>query len=214
MKAHLRVVAHLVVWGVLCLQGARCSQAQSPDLDALLSADHNDRAMAFIRIKESREATIERLLSVVRSGDGDVRYGGSLHLAIVVLGELRASRAVGVLAEKLLFVPDEFVLTERISSQRYFVAAVALVEIGVPAVDEMVAVLRNDRDEQKRKLAAWVLLEVLGEREAVARLEERMRPGAFGQERFEEAIAYIVDYEPVFEHPHAIVRPKPGGGVP
>ena len=106
-------------------------------ISGLLSADPLTRQAAFDRVVAERARTVQELISVLGRKGIDKSYQGPLHRAIVLLGKLRAREAVAPLSKFLLYVPVGFETEEEIPIEAYHVAAVALAEIGFPAIDAM-----------------------------------------------------------------------------
>ncbi len=195
----LAVVALWTVFGV----DTAGAQAPAAVVERLTHEANPERAAAFSDLRAARRDTVAALIELLdHAGELDSIDGGPRQLAIALLGDYRASEAVDALTEHLLYVPDELVRTERLPRERYHSAAAALVDIGLPSVDAMLTLIRNDREPRRRQLAAWVLREVLGEIEAVRRLRERAPARTDRRfEQFETAIEFIETYQPVFEPP-------------
>lgn len=119
-------------------------------ISGLLSADPLTRQAAFDRVVAERARTVQELISVLGRKGIDKSYQGPLHRAIVLLGKLRAREAVAPLSKFLLYVPVGFETEEEIPIEAYHVAAVALAEIGFPAIDAMLAKIRNAPEEREK----------------------------------------------------------------
>ncbi|HUX01607.1 MAG: hypothetical protein WBD63_12315 [Phycisphaerae bacterium] len=97
------------------------------------------------------------------------------HLAILLLGDLRALEAVPVLMENIWYKNVE---SRELPSMIYryggeaYPAAKSLSKIGMPAVQPLLARLSVLREtEPERRICTWTLKEILGERLAKVRLE-------------------------------------------
>lgn len=178
---------------------------QYPPARGLFSEDSAERAAAYARYERQHQAWVDELLAVLDAPDVDRTHGGTLHLAIRLLGELRARDAVEPLRELLTFVPSLegglWVQTEDLPTEAYYVAAVALTRIGKPATEPMLLVIRNSSDPLERDLAAWVLKEIEGDALALYLLARRASAGTQGKERFEQAREYIENWTHVSRHP-------------
>lgn len=193
----------LVALGTIYGVGTAGAQAPAAVVERLTHEANPERAAAFSDLRAARRDTVAALIELLGQADElDPIDGGPLQLAIALLGDYRAAEAVDALTELLLYLPAEMVRTERLPRERYHPAAAALVDIGLPSVDAMLTLIRNDREPRRRQLAAWVLREVLGDVEAVRRLRQRA-PATTDRrfEQFETAIEFIESYQPIFEPP-------------
>jgi hypothetical protein len=183
------------VFIALSVMSPRCGLAH-PTADGIGSADHAVRASTYFSLQKHRKETAETLCKVLAASSDDAA-DGSRTLAISFLGELRAAEGVDCLVDHLDFVPQGGPRSggSAVGSRMTDLpAAVALVKIGIPAVEAMVSVVRNDADAQHRDVAAWALREILGPREALGRLQDRYPAGDSRlAPRFDAAISKIED---------------------
>jgi len=97
------------------------------------------------------------------------------HLAILLLGDLRASEAVSVLMKNLCYRNPESTNMPRLELKYggfAYPAARSLSKIGMPAVQPLLARLSVLREtETEHRICTWTLKEILGERLAKVRLE-------------------------------------------
>jgi len=192
-----------VVVGTLLFGGVGYGEKMKTSIaSALLSTEPLTRQAAFDQVVGERKTTVQELISILGRSNVDRLYQGPLHRAIVLLGELRAKEAVAPLSGLLSYVPQDFETEEQIPTEAYYVATVALVEIGFPAIEAMLAKIRNADDKLERELAAWVIMEIEGKEQALNRIEALTRRAAARTTgRFQGAARYIETYEPTFEPP-------------
>jgi len=137
------------------------------------------RQAAFDEIRDERKRVVRGLITILESKESAGPLS-PVRLAIELLGELRAAEAVKPLCEWLTYAPG-----------------------GDPKLTTTMAVtIRNCADEEKRKVAAWVLMKIEGKDQAVARLQKSLERRAGGQpqeKRWKEAIEYIRTYKPSFK---------------
>jgi len=190
-----------------CAVAAGSDSANSrPDVEGLLNKKPLERQGAFNRVLRERKATIQELISLIERRDIDKEFYGPLHRAIVLLGKLRAKEAVKPLSGFLTYVPEGFMLDEDIPSEAYYVAAVALWQIGQPSISAMLMVIRHSDDPVERNIAAWVIMQIEGQDQATHRMEVLVVSDKLYKERFEAAKQFIETYKPTFEHPHRLGR--------
>ena len=170
----------------------------------LLSKKPLERQAAYNRIIRGREVTIQELVFLIERQDVDKDFYGPLHRAVVLLGKLRAAEAVQALTKLLMYVPGGFRVEEAIPSEAYYVAAVALWQIGQPSIPAMLMIIRHSDDPAERNVAAWVIMQIEGQDQAAHRMEMLVAGGKLYKERFEAAKQFIETYKPTFEHPHRL----------
>ena len=153
---------------------------------AFQSQSREEREAIAETIRQDRAKIIQDLISVAAakvkapSSDGqgfpeDSVWHEPKHLAIQILGDLRATESVSVLMNNLGYYNPESTHMPRLEL-RYsgfaFPAAKSLSLIGMPAVQPLLArlsILQETATE--RRICLWTLKEILGERLAKVRLE-------------------------------------------
>jgi len=87
----------------------------------------------------------------------------SKHLSIILLGEWRCVKAVSTLIDNLEYMNPENIFADSLPRAAAYPAAVALAEIGVPALAPTIEKLGSyDKDCLGRELCCWVIGEALG----------------------------------------------------
>ena len=168
----------------------------------LQSDDPLERQSAAQNLINSRRSTIGELIAILGREDVDKSFQGTLHLSIEVLGLYRAGEAVSALSERIEFVPEGFETEEMIPTEYYYVAAKALADIGMPAIEEMVKVVAKSTP-LKANLATWVIMETLGKDEAIQFLSKLRRERPTYDERFSKSIAQIENHKISFTRPNS-----------
>lgn len=194
----------LVVGSAIALHSAGGIQgAYSSVRSALLGEDPGEAMAAMARISRERSEAISALITITGKHDVDNSWNGVRHRAILLLGEMRAMEAVGPLSNNLAFVPTGTIVTyEALPREAYYPAALALSQIGTPAVKRMLGLISTSRDEQTRNLAAWVVLEAEGKEVAEFRLQKELEKSFRNSKpRVEAALKFIQNYKPVFGPP-------------
>lgn len=137
------------------------------------SEDYFTSYNAYHRMSQQRTLLISSLVDLVNSDSASRAYGGPVHRAILLLGEMRSPEAVYALTKLLTFLPDtrSAMPTPREEYEYYFPAAEALAAIGQPAVSQMVNAISTSDDAKVRRLAVWVLIKIGGKDQAVFQLE-------------------------------------------
>ncbi len=200
MGRALVLVAGLLSLLIVCC--ARTGVAASSVAAGLHKQKTWERQAAAKQILEQREQTIQQLIAILHEKGINRDFGGPLHLAIDLLGKLRAPQAVPHLCKLLTYLPEgEAMRHETIPSEAYYVAAVALWRIGGPAVNAMEVTIRKSKDDTERKLAAWVIMQIEGKEQALARMDRWAGSRRIGADHFRQAKTFIETYKPVFEHP-------------
>lgn len=174
--------------------------AYAPGLAGLVSQDMTEREKAYSAMAKERADTIKALMDLAgqqvtpkQLGSGkdiltENPYHDRKHLAILLLGELRAAEAVPVLMRNIDYV------NPRAADGGYalgipggYPAVEALIRIGMPSVDAVVKQLRTYKEAcEGRRLCCVVLRDILGYNLALARLQM-----ALDQERDEGAKACL-----------------------
>jgi hypothetical protein len=110
-----------------------------------------------------------RLINIAGAADDD-RYGRKAS-AIRLLGHLREARAVDVLVRQIMYCPRVTVAGEMRPREAYYLSAVSLTKIGLPAVPSVMRRMRDPSVEKNElQLCAWVLREILGKDAALSML--------------------------------------------
>jgi HEAT repeat protein len=162
-------------------------------LQRLMSPDRQTRQSAHYDILAERKRTIEHLIGILESRPDDRSFGSSFHFAVVLLGELRATEALMQLNNLLLYVPDEFEAHRSIPPELRHVAAVALRDIGEPAVGGMLGRISATHDENEGRMAAWVILQIEGKEQALRRISMEADRTPWVREKFETAAKFVAD---------------------
>lgn len=152
-----------LVLAAISVSGAVVGPSVISDLQ---SEKLQDRENARKQILENRKVLIEKLIELAsedRPGDAPGASRETKHVAIVLLGDLRATEAVGVLFDNLSYLnfwePWQFKYADIGDG---YPAAQSLVKIGMPAVPGCIERLKSSEDETIRKNCYWVIREVLG----------------------------------------------------
>ena len=137
-------------------------ELRQADLAADLSSeDPLRRQEAQKELRAERSGLVAALLETIERDDAPLDFFSPTTLSIELLGSLRAAEAVPYLARRMTFKPNQ-ILDEWRPREYEFPAAVALSEIGFPAVPAMIANVRTSEDPMTRDLSAWVIERVVG----------------------------------------------------
>lgn len=168
----------------------------------LVSKRPLERQAAYDVILRQRDGVIRQLLAILDNGKVDKSYQGGYHRAITLLGKLRAKEAVKPLAGIMEYIPDAFESEEVLPSEAYYVAAVALIDIGQPAIPLMLETIKTSKSSKQRDIAAWVIMEIEGKAQALNRIqtaiENKPKEASQGMHTAKE---YIANYKATFGHP-------------
>ncbi|MDP2897371.1 MAG: hypothetical protein Q8Q12_12585 [bacterium] len=127
---------------------------------------------------------MKALLEVVRSASDEDstaenqwrRWQSPKYMAIVLLGELRAEEAVGLLARNITWrVQPRYGGTKTRSIPGQFPAADSLARIGGPAVEEVLRILHTSGNPLERHICVWTLIQIEGGARAEGREVARFR---------------------------------------
>jgi hypothetical protein len=121
------------------------------------AAEETNKAVDQI-VKAYREIVAD-VLGQLR--DGNLANEGKVH-AIYVLGQLRATAAVTVLIEDIDLKASKFDPKVGLGRWGSYPAQEALSKIGNPAVNMILDRLPGEKDELRRKLMCFVLIDVEG----------------------------------------------------
>lgn len=181
-----------------------------PIKQGLFSTDTNEQRMAIGTIRRQHTENVGLLIKLVGQKDVDDSWEGVRHLAIRLLGDMRATEAIRALAERLTYLPTgPIFVTEILPREFYYPCAVALVNIGAPSVGAMTNTIHWNKDTTTRDLAAWVLMQIEGKEQAAQHMQDladksydnRTRP------RLQEAHDFIANYKPILSPPG--IEPQP-----
>lgn len=195
----------LVLGSVVCL----AATVGLPIKQGLFSADTNEQRMAIGTIRRQHAENVGLLIQLVGQKDVDDSWEGVRHLSIRLLGDMLATEAIPVLAERLTYLPTGPIVTEVLPREFYYPCAVALVNIGPPSVGAMIYTIHWNKDTTMRDLAAWVLMQIEGKEQAAQHMQDladksydnRTKP------RLQEAHDFIANYKPILSPPG--VEPRP-----
>ncbi len=168
-------------------------------LEALTSPGRDVRLDARFRIREERRSTVKGLMEIAGAQDvggdeeaQDQRYLNSKHLAIVLLGELRAQEAVPLLWKNLTYrVKVRYGGTEAHSIGRKYPAAGSLAKIGKPASEYVASRLLVTEDPLRQEISVWVLRQVEGEELARHIVETWLKSRPDAQANLKGALRYL-----------------------
>ncbi len=171
--------------------------------EAILSSDPQVRRKIASEIREARREEIAELMEMLPTPELDESASGPRAVCARLLGQLRAAEAVEVLAAGIAFIPSGMTTDEDIPAERYNVCAVALTEIGHPAIDSMVDEIVTAASEEVRALAAWVLMEIESPEQAVHRLSRIAGDVSDDgtRQNLWEAVRFIEKYDPALADP-------------
>ncbi len=151
---------------------------------SLQSANIGQRVKARSRILNERRSLIRSLVVIAGSDDRESYEGTTRiqnwntpkHLAILLLGELRAEKGIRILTQNLTYRVTPLVggvETGALASQ--FPAARSLAQIGNPAVPAILRILRTTKTPLERQICAWILVEIDGRHVAKFRVANAIK---------------------------------------
>jgi hypothetical protein len=173
-------------------------------LAAELGSDNEKaRESAAEGIVKVRGELVDRLMELAKqpgkvlvSPNGERRaylWHEPKHLAILLLGDLRASEAAPLLLENIEYRnPREF-FGSMMTNTEWYPAVEALSKIGMPSVDPTVIKLSHvDPKSKAAELCCWTLTEILGPRLARMRVQIAIEetPDASAREKLKAALPY------------------------
>jgi hypothetical protein len=161
------------------------------NIEKLSSKNPQERVLTKNQLIQDRQQLIKSLMAMVQKRTQYELYDQTT-LAIELLGNMRAKEAVDILAENITLQPP-LVNFEVPRKEETFVAAVALVQIGNPAIPAMVRNITTSSDQVKREISTWVIQEILGTDLARASLTQTLAntEDQTSQERIKAALLYI-----------------------
>jgi hypothetical protein len=164
-------------------------------MSALTASHVAQREEAAVAIRNERGQRIRDLIEFTRKAPDRTEWHDGKHLAILLLGDLRAVEAVPLLVENILYRnPRTLYMMGPLNESGMFPGVEALVKIGMPAIDPVVAKLGPvGEEDQLRRNGCWIVREVLGNRLAQARMqiaiEEAKDPTT--RKNLEASLAYL-----------------------
>lgn len=183
---HALLIACLFLFA-LYPKDAVCEEGLQPEtmlIESLQSPRTGDRVNAYSRLRRYRIGRVKALLEVVRSASDEDstgenrwrRWQSPKYMAIVLLGELRAQEAAGLLARNITWrVHPRYGGTQTRSVSGQFPAADSLAKIGGPAVEEVLRILHTTANPLERHLCVWTLTQIEGGARADGREVARFR---------------------------------------
>ena len=177
LKAGLLPVIAAVAGACLAVEGVRIkhmAELQSPELKVREKAAEDIRQERAELIKELIKLAGQKVEPLPSSDPRFVEYPwhDSKHLAMLVLGDIRASEAIPVLLENLDYKNPRSIMTEYLGKESWYPAVEALSKIGMPAIGPVIGKLGEyEKDGLGRELCCWIIKDVLGERLGRVRLE-------------------------------------------
>lgn len=190
----------LILTSAICIGAAAANRQIS---EALLGNDPQAQRIALGTIRQQHSDNVKSLVRFVGQGGVDDTWEGPRHLAIRLLGDIRATEAIPVLSKRLTFMPTGVVETEMLPREYYYPCAVALVNIGAPCVGAMIDTISWNEDKTTRDLAAWVVMKVEGKEEAANHLQD-LAAKSYDKKhkpRLQAAQDFVANYVPDFTSP-------------
>jgi len=169
------------------MQPVEANNSKSKNLDqhagvsGLTAENLKDREKAAEAIRNERAQLIKQLIKlaaekVERLHPDDPKssypWCDSKHLAVLLLGDLRAVEAVPVLLENLEYKNPRSIVTEYLDKGGWYPAVEALSKIGIPAIGPTIEKLGRYPPKSKgNELCCWMLKKILGVKLARLRLQ-------------------------------------------
>ena len=150
---------------------------QDPVL-GLKSPDIGRRQTAADKTTSDRRRLVSELLTLAQQTSAASEKQGTKELAIGLLGEYRAEEAAAVLVREIEFAPPSISLDE--SPLNRYPAARALIRIGEPSVQEIMAYVHPEVGEKAMKLYAQVIRQVEGAEEGRFRISHALEGNLTG----------------------------------
>lgn len=181
----------------------------------------NGHATPWQQITFEYDYTVNGLIKVLNKKKLNRDGKGPVIVAVMLLGELRAKKAVKPLSKMISYQPKYYQPADDLdcSTFYYFPAAVSLGQIGQPAMRTMLEIIESEKSTPlDRKLAAWVLTQILYDEdyhhqgvddnlkpEVILPLKERIKT-LKGQPRknLQEAIDFIKSFKDVGGPPEKV----------
>jgi HEAT repeat protein len=201
-------VGGMLVLGVLTLAEIAFTQEQAPAIlrEMLEAKDRKVQNKAIKTILDDRLRTVNMLIEIVDQANNGVSPKQAGQAAAYLLGKLRAPEAVAVLSRALARSdPNDFISVEPNPLTNGVFNA--LVEIGRPAVPPMITNITTSDDERLRNRSMDVVYRVLGGKDNVIgllnRLSEQKERSKEEKDRLAKSIAwaqshYVEPEKPLF----------------
>ena len=155
------------------------------------------RARASAEILQRREAEIDALMQLLERRLVNDDRQGTVKDVMLVLGKLRASRAVPLLVRHLTYEAFYKNTKRPQTTEDLYPAVSALIEIGSPSLKAVLERVTNESDPTVTRTAAAVIRGVLGERWASSWLKEEAGAERLGDRRRRlEAVAHAIEELP------------------
>jgi hypothetical protein len=199
-----RILVSIIILAALSAPLVYAQSEPSSLMAQLLSKNPLNRQAAADNVMKQRQETIRDLISITEKKDVDKTFGGPYHRAIILLGDLRATEAVGVLSANLTYLPGGCVIIDEVmETQAYYPCAFALTRIGEPAIPAMIGRITQGSTPLERELAAWVVMEIEGKDQAAYRFASLGKTDMPGRNKDMLATAerFVKDYKPAFDYP-------------
>jgi hypothetical protein len=151
----------------LCGQETRLNSAA---LNSLQSDDEAARTRAVQEILHDQSAAVEQVSAIVRKYASDPAKKGTVKSSMELLGKLRAKDAVPLLVDNLTFAVFYKNTKALQNADTLYPAVSALIEIGMPAIEPVLARVEASSADADLQAGAAVLRGVLGAELAAERL--------------------------------------------
>ncbi|MFQ6133785.1 MAG: hypothetical protein ACE5R4_17215 [Armatimonadota bacterium] len=202
-----RVIPALVMLAVLLLLAV--SGVGQDWAQGLRARDLGERLAARDATRTAHRELVDSLLVLAREETeadpaGETRHGVPVHtehepkqVAIELLGELRAPKAVPVLYANLTYCNPPSRTSALLTWHYDFPAAVSLSQIGKPAVGPALAHLASSDDELERDLCCWIIEQVEGKQLAPIVLQLAVDKEQYSgrKKRLQAALDYLQKQE-------------------
>jgi len=172
------IIAILIlgVWATISTISSSSSEASRPDFGGLQAEKRQEREKTSEVILKEHQRLIQHLIELSDKPDpsefSPYNWHDSKHLAILLLGDLRAAEAVDVLLEHLEYKNPRELIGSYTDLGGHYPAAEALSKIGMLAVEPTINKLAGYAQKNKSsELCCWVLKKILGVKLARARLQ-------------------------------------------
>ena len=152
------------------------------------------RARASSDILQRREAEIDVLMQLLERRLVNDDRQGTVKDVMLVLGKLRASRAVPLLVRNLTYEAFYKNTKRPQTTEDLYPAVAALIEIGSPSLKAVLERVTNESDPTVTRTAAAVIHGVLGGRWASSWLKEEASTERLGdRKRRLEAVGHAIE---------------------
>jgi len=191
---HLRIIVTAFFLSILigCLSGCKEKESEpnisklpggTSDVEILKSTNEQEREKEAEAIREKQQQMIHQLIRLAEQNvqpvtsrtteDSEYIRHHAKHLAILLLGDIRATEAIPVLLDNLNYRnPNILVGGSYMELGKLYVAAEALSKIGMPAVGPVIDKLGiYSEQEESHSICCWIIREILGPRLGKVRIE-------------------------------------------